>query len=441
MAKFQLTDKFCRDVEFPEQGQKLYFDAHKDAPNGFALRVTKNEKRFILNYYVRGAQRRITLDQGFPTWGPARARLEANKTRTAINAGGDPLADRERRIREQAARDESDAAKRDQTLGSLLTAYADQLKAESKPSAAEARRLFDSHVKEAHPRLWKLPAADVQPEDGVSILKTLRDAQKLRTAGKLRSYLRAAYAAAVRARLDADSSDALRAFRLRANPLTDLPTLKGGSGGARERALSISELRAYWKRIKGMDDADGAALRFHLLTGGQRIDQLARVTAGDHDKDSAFILLRDIKGRRREPRMHVVPLIPAAIEAISAMQGRRGSYVFSVDGGKTGAAYHEIHHRLRPIVAAMSAAGELENGSFTPGDLRRTVETRLSALGISREVRAQLQSHGLGGVQTRHYDRHDYLAEKRDALEQLYRLVRGENGSVTSINKGRRKPA
>jgi hypothetical protein len=67
--------------------------------------------------------------------------------------------------------------------------------------------------------------------------------------------------------------------------------------------------------------------------------------------------------------------------------------------------------------------------------LRRTVETRLSAAGVSVAARAQLQSHGLGGVQARHYDRHDYMREKREALETLHRIVTGHTASVTPIRK------
>jgi hypothetical protein len=94
-----------------------------------------------------------------------------------------------------------------------------------------------------------------------------------------------------------------------------------------------------------------------------------------------------------------------------------------------------MQHRLREVVEAMETAGELEKGPFTPGDLRRTVETRLAAAGIAKDVRAQLQSHGLGGVQDRHYDRHDYLPEKRAALEKLYQLVTGKAAKVTSIKR------
>jgi integrase len=81
---------------------------------------------------------------------------------------------------------------------------------------------------------------------------------------------------------------------------------------------------------------------------------------------------------------------------------------------------------MRKVAEAMQEAGELEKkGLFTPGDLRRTVETRLAAAGVSMDVRAQLQSHGLGGVQARHYDRHHYLPEKREALAALLALLTG----------------
>ena len=49
----------------------------------------------------------------------------------------------------------------------------------------------------------------------------------------------------------------------------------------------------------------------------------------------------------------------------------------------------------------------------------------LAALKVPSDVRARLLSHGLGGVQNRHYDRHDYAAEKKAALARaLVRWVR-----------------
>ena len=55
--------------------------------------------------------------------------------------------------------------------------------------------------------------------------------------------------------------------------------------------------------------------------------------------------------------------------------------------------------------------------------IRSGVETLLAANGVSREIRGHLQSHGLTGVQARHYDGHDYMREKRKALEVLVQEV------------------
>lgn len=49
-------------------------------------------------------------------------------------------------------------------------------------------------------------------------------------------------------------------------------------------------------------------------------------------------------------------------------------------------------------------------------DIRRTVETQLASIGVTKDIRAQLLSHGLSGVQAAHYDRYEYMNEKHAAL-------------------------
>jgi len=55
--------------------------------------------------------------------------------------------------------------------------------------------------------------------------------------------------------------------------------------------------------------------------------------------------------------------------------------------------------------------------------VRSGVETALASRGISRDVRGYLQSHGLSGIQYKHYDDYDYLQEKRSALDVLIKLL------------------
>ena len=42
----------------------------------------------------------------------------------------------------------------------------------------------------------------------------------------------------------------------------------------------------------------------------------------------------------------------------------------------------------------------------------------MAAIGFSVDLRGQLLSHGLGGVQAVHYDKHSYLPKKTAALEK-----------------------
>lgn len=346
-------------------------------------------------------------------------------------------AERQRREAEREA--EAAQVRQSASLGALVTAYVANLKRQGKVSWREVESAARLHIREAWPALWAMPAEHVTPDDLLTIITRISDAGKLREAGKMRSYLRAAYGAAIKARRQASALPALRDLRLQSNPARDLEPLEGGTGGTRERALSLSELRAYWRRLATLPGTDGALLRFHLLTGGQRVRQLSRLVTADFDADMQAIRLRDPKGKRKEPRIHVVPMIPAALQALKLMTAPNlGPHLFSVDGGESGASYFLIHTRIRGIVEAMAEAGELEKGPFTAGDVRRTVETRLAGAGISQGVRAQLQSHGLSGVQARHYDQHDYLAEKRAALETLYRLVTGDAATVVPIKRAKR---
>ena len=70
----------------------------------------------------------------------------------------------------------------------------------------------------------------------------------------------------------------------------------------------------------------------------------------------------------------------------------------------------------------MSASEGTIHG-FKAKRLRSGVETLPAGAGMSKEVQGRLQSHGISGVQARHDDGHDYMLEKREALELLFKLL------------------
>ncbi len=331
----------------------------------------------------------------------------------------------EQRAAERSRQDAEDSEKQGKklaaaTLGVLLTAYCDQLDRAGKESASDVRKALIRHVKTPWPDLWSKPATQVDTDDLLQVVARLVHEDKLREAAKLRSYIRAAYAAAIAARHDPAALPQLRELKLSNNPARDLATIEGNTQ-SRERNLSLAELRCYWRHINAPDFYYSSLLRFHLLTGAQRIAQLSRATLSDLDIDAKTMRLYDKKGRRKKPREHDVPLIPEAIEAMQKMGG--GPYLFTLTKGITPAGISGMGDALDTINETMSNADELPGGRFTARDLRRTVETRLSAEGVSLEDRGYLQSHGLGGVQARHYDKYKRVNEARVALEKLRRLL------------------
>ena len=327
-------------------------------------------------------------------------------------------AESQAREQEQAA-----AARAESTLGVLLRAYPEHLHALGKKSHKSVLDCLHRHVRDACPAEWQKPIHDVTTPDLVAVVSRVLQQGKKREASKLRSYLISAFRLAMTAKHNISAPTVLQKMTLLYDPAAGLLPIKGAVGTS-ERALSQAELRSYWRRIAALDDVGGALLRFHILTGSQRMEQLGRVRRGDFDSEMKAITIYDIKGPRSKPRVHVVPLVEEAEEALGQMAGEDGDYMVSITAGASGASADSIRKRVRAVSDAMVASGEATS-KFTPADLRRTVETRLAALGVNRDARGQVQSHGLGGLQDRHYDRYDYIVEKRSALAKLRDLMIG----------------
>ncbi|MDD2879254.1 MAG: integrase [Rhodoferax sp.] len=301
------------------------------------------------------------------------------------------------------------------TLKNLLVHYCDYLEGLGRRSHSDARSIFQLHVVDAWPHIAMLPANTVTGEQIADMMRKVIENGKARTANKLRSYIRAAYQVALAARSKASIPLHFKAYNVRSNPGAD--TVPDESANkADKNPLSADELRAYWQVIKPMPGFIGAVLRLHLLTGGQRIEQLCCLLTANVASDT--ITLFDGKGRPgKAPRPHTVPLIPAAAAALSECNPK-GAYAISTDGGKTHLSAITLSHW------AVAAASDMQG--FQTKRIRSGVETLLASKRISSDIRGRLQSHGIAGVQARHYDGHDYLDEKRHALETMFNLLEGK---------------
>lgn len=331
-------------------------------------------------------------------------------------------AEREAAERAKRATLAAEAAAGQYTLEKLFAAYIAHLRRQGKSSAGAAEGMFKLHVIGAHPITSALPANVVTARDIVTLLRTLTEAGKGRTAAKLRSYLRAAYALAARAALDSDAPAAFLPFNVESNPVQATAALSQYNR-ALDRALSGPELREYWDALQAAPDSPARdALLLLLLLGGQRPTQLVRATVADVDLHAKTLRLHDPKGKRAQPRVHMLPLSDAAAEVIKRCLARaerqQSVWLFSTHG-KAPLRGETLTEATREIAAALLAKPKgkrIVAELFQLRDIRRTCETALARMGVSKDVRAQVQSHGLGGIQARHYDRHDYMPEKAAAL-------------------------
>lgn len=426
MNKHILTDRAVRALK---PGEWITDITARGAPCLQGRKLTDGKISWYLRYSTsERKQIRIPLGVGL-SLADARAEAESVKRKAESLKPQYPdlamrndlreilRADIEARAEIARREEELRISRENATFGKLLDAYVEDLKRRSKIRWKDTENSLRRNVKIPWPKLISKPAIDITLHDLLDIVRQVVDSGRIREAAKVRTYLRAAYSAAVQAGQRADATPALADLKIMVNPARDLATIHGANT-PRERVLTLAELQAYWKHIARIP-----LLQFHLLTGGQRIDQLRRLTTNDIDYDTQTITFRDPKGRRELPRIHVIPLLTEAMDALKALYGgQRGTYLWTLDAGEHAATYGAARDMLAKINRKMAESNEISS-PFTLGDLRRTVETRLAAAGISMDIRAQLQSHGLSGVQIRHYDKHSYLQEKQHALETLRRLL------------------
>ena len=303
------------------------------------------------------------------------------------------------------------------TLGDLLAAYVGHLRAENKVSAPDVERALKRAISEKD-ALRRRRASAITPNDVTAIIARRLRAGVTVEANRLRAHLSAAFKYGMNADYNPQraSVDGVR-FGITSNPATPVariderPALdENGEPHAAPRVLTWDELAAYWKALDAESDAIRATLRFILAIGGQRMQQVLRAGWVDIEKSNpeiglGVIRMIDSKGRGK-PRKHAVPILKLAQAQLDLLAGNERPFAVT-------------HFTLADAISRASKAvcERLGCEPFDARALRRSVETRLGDLGVSKETRAHLLSHGRTGIQNR-YDFAERLVEKCVALRK-----------------------
>ena len=444
------------DLQGMKVGQKLSDGYIR--PGAGALKAVKRktgagvlvEFRFI--WRRAGVEKTMTLGrwsaaggESFMTLKDARDRAE--QLQAMVSAGQDPAAQRE--LTREAARVDEAAALvavkhgQEKTLQALMDSYVQSLTDREKHgSAYDVANVFSNHCSTAFPDVVGLPASEVTAQHISLMLARLvgpaAAPKRGRTALKLRSFLNAAFKLGMGAGTDPMAPAGAADFKIAINPVAQVsPTRMAATfNKAGDRALSEQELRLYVLHVAALPSPlTRMALTLQLVSGGQRFQQLLRIE--DTDVQGDVLRMLDPKGRREQPRVHLLPIIEEMAEIITALKelNSTGPLFASRDSV---VQPETLSIAVNEISVAMTEA-DPSIPYFRGGDIRRTVETLMAErLGISKDVRAQLLSHGLGGVQDVHYDKGKHLDAKRAALRAWNNFladlcIGGEQGNVVDF--------
>lgn len=415
---------YIDEIEPPARGRRFVVDAHRDAPRGFALRVDANGRRsFCLRYKADGRDRLISVG-AYPTWSLAAARKQAQTLRREIDGGTDILEDRRER---RAALTVRDAVER------YCKHHADRL-----TSGRAVRRTLERHLV---PALGTKKLAAVRKRDVIDVVEKLAH-EHGRQAALLLTYTKGVFAwAEEREYVDV-------------NPVASIIPRKVDrrlKPRKRGRVLGADEIRALWNRAAppdGMDALTLAALQLVLVTG-QRPGEVAGMRWADVDARNTWTI--PAAHRLKSEEAHAVPLTRSALDVLERLRetARQGAaHVFERKRGQP-IDVNALNKAVRGCWGALQNANDPDESHWRPHDLRRTTRTGLSAAGVSEEVAERVIGHAKRGM-TAVYNRHEYVLEKRAALEawerRLATIARGEDpdaerADVISIDAGRRPEA
>lgn len=402
MAK--LTDGKAGSIakaELPAKGQRFIFDDHRDAPRGFALRITSaGGKAFVLAYSVDGRQRRKTIGE-WPTWSLEAARLEAQDLTRQISKGADPLEAKRRRKAEPTVKELAE---------DWLDRHTTGLKSEQ-----SIRALIGGDLVKA---IGHMKVTDVRRRDVIEAVEAKAETAT-RQAGIMLVYARKMMDFAT----DRDI--------IPANPLAGLKPSSIKVKGVRDplkvvargRVLDQDEIRTFWANVDvcGLHRLTALALKLVLVTG-QRPGEVA----GMHQSEINGRLWTIPASRRgKTSTAHTVYLtdtaqqiIADAGEELERLQRRRkapaSGFVFEAVPGSaiTNAALSRAGDRSH---IALGAKHFEPWGRWTPHDLRRTMRTGLSACHVRPDIAELVIGHTKQGI-IAVYDQHAFDDERRMAL-------------------------
>ncbi|GLT20117.1 integrase [Vibrio zhanjiangensis] len=395
---------------------KPYYEWDSDGERGtgkLGVQVTPNgTKRFTFRYFTDKKANFIPLGQ-FPELSLSDARKKRKEYGELLLQGIDPKEHIEAtsKATEQAKREEA----RKGTLEQLFNSYTFQMKKDGKRTY---RQVLESLERNVYPHIDKTTKAkDATTHDFMLVLADMIKRDATTQSNRVRSYLMAAYNYGLFHDNDPANFIDEAKFGLTVNPIAAIPKQKHAERVG-EHYLNHTEVKQLLDDLEHVFDRFkmGHSIRNLLAlcfyTGGQRPYELISSRWDSVDWQQKTLLITPELSKNK--RSHIVPLTDSALLILQRQQEQspESDYIFP----------HRFENKpMRTDSLSQSITRYREATSlvrpFVARDIRRTCKTLMGELGIGKDIRDRLQNHALNDVSSKHYDRYEYLPEKRIALE------------------------
>jgi integrase len=224
----------------------------------------------------------------------------------------------------------------------------------------------------------------------------------------------------------------VRQRKIASNPCTDVD--RPSAPPDRDRVLNEAEIVTFWRACDQLGPPFGPLFKVLLLTGA-RLREAANMTRGELAVDGVWTIPA---ARTKNHRPLSLPLPPSTQQIIAeapAIESEAG-FVFTTTGRTPVSGFSRAKQQL---AAAMAESAGQAVPEFRLHDLRRTAASGMAALGVQLPVIEKVLNHvsgSFGGIVSV-YQKHEYVEEKRAALERwalhVERLVGGASEKVVDL--------
>ncbi len=403
MAELRLTDRVLRRLQSEAQSCE-YTDP---TVAGFGVRVfTTGRISFFLRYYAPGERREKRTTFGYyctpdqkqrlrssgrlPPLSLAEARDKAKELLGLVACGRDPSG---------KSKTQADSLTFEEFAEQYLRRHA---RLRKRPNSL--KNDLGVLKRDILPGFGRRLAAEISIHDVVQLVDDIVDRGSPSVANKALSLIRAIYNWGLsRGVVTSNPAWGVR------KPAPDRP---------RDRVFSDEEIRAFWLHLNTQTPVIASAFRLLFLTMQRSGEIVALHDSWIHD-GLIEIPRENYKGRR----VHVVPLSNFALEEVQRARQRRLLEGLVLPSPRTGLRLSS--NTLNAAARRISQELHFEQ-PVVPHDIRRTVFTRLTMMGVEETLVHRIAGHSLGKL-SRTYNRYAYLEERREALEawatQLRRIV------------------